>query len=143
MNMSVFQWENFFERYRKGISPVMKPIDYAVMKAVIRRNVSACLWSVSLFFKSESAGFSVMPSNDAFEKQKKDTVCFFQGLLCYLLAAELPAQNFEKCTCLSISNNCEFLLLPSINLPFLFLLLYLLCPTILQLAPLPSPLLTP
>lgn len=41
-----------------------------------------------------------MISNDGFDQRTATFRCF-QGLFCRLLEAELPATNFEKCTCLS------------------------------------------
>lgn len=41
-----------------------------------------------------------MISNDGFDQRTATFRCF-QGLFCCLLEAELPATNFEKCTCLS------------------------------------------
>lgn len=59
------------------------------------------LWPDSLRFKKKwKYRSSAMISNDGFDQRTATFRCF-QGLFCRLLEAELPATNFEKCTCLS------------------------------------------
>lgn len=110
VHMLVF--EKLFLKDGIKILPVIKPIDYAVLRAVIRKGMPD-----SLFFKLKYR-FSMI-SNDGFD-QKTDTFCFFQGVFGHFQEADFPS-NFEKCTFLSSHYNCEFLLHPSINLPFSFL----------------------
>lgn len=76
----------------------MKPIDYAVLKPVIRRNVLTCCGQILCSLKrSKSTGRAII-SDDGFDQC---FFCCFQGLFCCLQKAELHATNFETYTCLS------------------------------------------